>query len=37
MQVGPYLIFDGRCAEAFRFHAENLGGRIDNCEDGSKA
>lgn len=28
MQITPYLNFDGRCAEAFRFYAELLGGRI---------
>ena len=29
MQVNPYLTFDGRCAEAFRFYERLLGGRIE--------
>lgn len=29
MQMIPYLNFDGRCAEAFRFYARVLGGRLD--------
>jgi PhnB protein len=28
MQLNPYLNFDGDCADAFRFYAECLGGRI---------
>lgn len=28
MDFTPYLIFDGRCAEAFRFYAECFGGQI---------
>lgn len=28
MKLNPYLAFDGRCREAFRFYAETLGGRI---------
>jgi len=28
MAVIPYLSFDGRCAEAFRFYEQLLGGRI---------
>jgi PhnB protein len=28
MEISPYLLFDGRCAEAFRFYAQVLGGRI---------
>ena len=28
MEVVPYLSFDGRCAEAFRFYERLLGGRI---------
>ena len=28
MQVSPYLMFDGRCAEAFRFYEAVLGGQI---------
>jgi len=29
MQATPYLYFKGRCEEAFKFYAQNLGGRID--------
>ena len=29
MQVNPYLNFDGKCAEAFRFYEQVLGGRIE--------
>jgi len=29
MRIQPYLTFDGSCAEAFRFYAETLGGRIE--------
>ncbi len=29
MHAQPYLFFDGSCAEAFRFYAETLGGRIE--------
>ena len=28
MDLAPYLVFDGRCEEAFRFYEQNLGGRI---------
>jgi PhnB protein len=28
MQTAPHLNFNGNCAEAFRFYAETLGGRI---------
>jgi PhnB protein len=28
MEVSPYLNFDGRCAEAFHFYAEALGGTL---------
>ncbi|HET6545707.1 MAG TPA: VOC family protein [Rhodanobacteraceae bacterium] len=28
MQITPYLLFDGRCKEAFDFYAKALGGRI---------
>jgi PhnB protein len=28
MQLAPYLSFDGRCEEAFRFYAEALGGTV---------
>jgi len=29
MQVKPYLNFDGRCEEAFRFYEKHLGAKID--------
>jgi PhnB protein len=29
MQIVPYLSFDGRCAEAFRFYERVLGGKIE--------
>jgi PhnB protein len=29
MKINPYLIFDGRCAEAFRFYERCLGGTIE--------
>lgn len=29
MQLQPYLMFDGRCEEAFRFYEQCLGGRIE--------
>ena len=29
MQPIPYLAFDGICAEAMRFYAKNLGGKLD--------
>jgi PhnB protein len=29
MQFVPYLNFDGRCAEAFRFYERLLGGRLE--------
>jgi PhnB protein len=28
MEISPYLNFDGRCAEAFRFYERVLGGKI---------
>jgi PhnB protein len=28
MQLNPYLTFDGRCEEAFKFYADVLGGEI---------
>ncbi|MBF9233009.1 VOC family protein [Microvirga alba] len=28
MQMNPYLIFNGRCEEAFKFYAKCLGGEI---------
>jgi len=29
MQLNPYLYFSGQCAEAFKFYAECLGGKIE--------
>lgn len=29
MQLNPYLLFDGDCAEAFNFYEETLGGKIE--------
>jgi PhnB protein len=29
MQVNPYLMFDGRCAEAFKFYEQCLGARTE--------
>lgn len=29
MQVNAYLIFDGRCEEAFKFYEQALGGKIE--------
>ncbi|HEV2991565.1 MAG TPA: VOC family protein [Candidatus Angelobacter sp.] len=29
MQLNPYLTFDGRCEEAFKFYAKSLGGKIE--------
>jgi PhnB protein len=29
MQLNPYLLFNGQCAEAFKFYAECLGGSIE--------
>jgi len=29
MEIAPYLIFNGNCAEAFKFYAQCLGGKID--------
>ena len=28
-QVSPYLIFNGRCEEAFKFYEQALGGKIE--------
>src|ERR1700736_6886927 len=28
MQLNPYLTFDGRCEDAFKFYAKVLGGKI---------
>lgn len=30
MQLNPYLIFNGDCAEAFKFYAQTLGGQIES-------
>ena len=29
MQLSPYLLFNGDCAEAFKFYEETLGGKIE--------
>lgn len=29
MRLNPYLMFDGRCEEAFRFYEKVLGGKIE--------
>jgi PhnB protein len=29
MQISPYLVFNGDCAEAFRFYEQLLGGKIE--------
>jgi len=29
MQLNPYLLFNGDCAEAFKFYEQTLGGRIE--------
>ena len=29
MEFSPYLMFDGNCAEAFKFYEQVLGGKID--------
>jgi PhnB protein len=29
MQLSPYLIFNGNCAEAFKFYEQTLGGKIE--------
>lgn len=29
MQINPYLIFDGNCAEAFTFYEQCFGGKIE--------
>jgi PhnB protein len=29
MQINPYIMFKGNCAEAFKFYADALGGKID--------
>jgi PhnB protein len=29
MQLNPYLLFNGDCAEAFKFYEETLGGKIE--------
>ena len=30
MNVNPYVLFNGTCAEAFRFYAEVLGAKVDS-------
>jgi len=30
MQLNPYLIFNGDCAEAFKFYEQALGGKIES-------
>lgn len=30
MQLTPYLIFNGNCAEAFKFYEQTLGGKIES-------
>jgi PhnB protein len=30
MQLNPYLLFNGDCAEAFKFYEETLGGKIES-------
>ena len=30
MQLNPYLLFNGNCAEAFKFYEQTLGGKIEN-------
>jgi len=29
MHLNPYLLFNGNCAEAFKFYGETLGGKIE--------
>lgn len=29
LQINPYLVFNGQCAEAFRFYEQVLGGKIE--------
>jgi len=29
MQLNPYLLFNGNCAEAFKFYEQTLGGKIE--------
>ncbi len=30
MQLNPYLLFNGRCEEAFKFYAQCLGGKVES-------
>jgi len=30
MQLNPYLLFNGNCAEALKFYEQTLGGKIEN-------
>ncbi len=32
MQLNPYLLFNGRCEEAFKFYERCLGGRIETMQ-----
>ena len=32
MEIAPYLIFNGNCAEAFKFYEKTLGGKIDGMQ-----
>jgi PhnB protein len=32
MEIAPYLIFNGNCAEAFRFYEKTLGGKIHGMQ-----
>lgn len=29
MQLNPYLLFNGNCAEAFKFYEQTLGGKVE--------
>src|SRR5688572_2878659 len=32
MEIAPYLIFNGNCAEAFKFYEQCLGGKIEGMQ-----
>ena len=34
MDINPYLTFNGKCAEAFRFYAKVLGGKLEMMTNG---
>ena len=34
MDIQPYLTFNGKCAEAFRFYAKTLGGKLEMMTNG---